>query len=326
MPVMSKGKIGIFLPGANGDIALATCALKYKDILWPDKEIVWYCSLLPESVLGYTSRCDMLKFNDAISEIRHWPEGYNLPERCELETPGALAQGLPAWADFSSLKTEENRLHQENKYKFELTEDLDEGYFPAPWLTPHRPADMHYKDVSRWVFGADMSWEWRPYLGFSNEEREMVKEFRSTLPHDKTIMLETFMGSGDVRWSDNMTKNVMRLCRNKFGRCNFLFATNRDNSRFFDDVGVTDCSKFTVRQTVLLSNHCDLFVGVSSGISAAVGCWGNKPIPRLEWCGGPLISYASMSKGPFESVFYGNEPEKKEKELEEKLIKLLSVI
>ena len=35
-----KPKIGIFLPGLNGDIMQAMSVLKYKDVLWPGKEIV----------------------------------------------------------------------------------------------------------------------------------------------------------------------------------------------------------------------------------------------------------------------------------------------
>ena len=34
-------KIGIFIPGGHGDIMTAMSVLKYKDILWPSKEIIW---------------------------------------------------------------------------------------------------------------------------------------------------------------------------------------------------------------------------------------------------------------------------------------------
>lgn len=322
---MSKGKIGIFLPGASGDIAHAMSVLKYKDILWPDKDIVWFCSLLTNDQLGYPTRTDMFKFNDAISEVRHWPEGFRLPERCKTDGPSAELRGQPAWGDFSVLITENNRLNQQTKFDFESTKDLDEGYFPAPWLVPNRPPNTHYGDVSRIVFGADPSLPWRPYLCFSDEEREKAKEFVAKLPHDKTIMIENHMNSGDVHWTDDMTKNTMRLCREKLGPCNFIFATLRDNSKFFDDPSVVNCNDFTIRQIALIFNHCDLFIGVCSGISIAVSCWGNKPIPRIEWCGSPKISVSQHANGPVASVFFDEIPlPVAEKQLEDRLIEELN--
>jgi hypothetical protein len=324
---MSKGKIGIFCPGASGDIGLSMGVLKYKDILWPGKDIVWFCSLLPEKCLGYTTRTDMFKFNDAISEIRHWPEGYGLPERCRVDGPLAVAAGFPMWEDFSVLKTENNRLHQEKKYDFESTKDLDEGYFSPPWLMPNRPIGTHYADVPKIAFGADRSWEWHPYLCFSDEEREITKEFCSKLPYKKTIMLETFMCSGDVHWNDGMTRNTMRLCREKFGKCNFIFATNLDNSRFFDDGGVVSCSNFTIRQTALIHNNCDLFIGVCSGISIAVSCWGNKPVPRIEWCGSLPISMVPITNGPISTILVDGTPLPiAERQLESKILETLNKI
>ncbi len=324
---MLNNKIGIFLPGASGDIAHAMSVLKYKDIMWPGKDIIWFCNLLPQSHLGYPPRTDMLKFNDAISEVRHWPEGFRLSERCIEENLTVAAKGELPWADFSVLMTADNRLNQETKYNFESTKDLDEGYFPAPWLMPNRPPDTHYGDVSRIVYGADNSLPWRPYLCFSDEEREKAKEFRATLPHDKTIMLETFMVSGDVHWTDDMTRNTMRLCREKLGKCNFVFACNKDYSRFFDDPGVVSCSHFTIRQCALIFNHCDLFIGVSSGISIAVSCWGNKPIPRIEWAGSPKISAAAHANGPVASIFFDEIPlPVAELQLEQKLIETLKNI
>ena len=80
-------KIGIFLPGLYGDMAQATSVLKYKDILWPNSEIIWFC--------GNTKYRDILAHNSAIAEIRHWPEGWGLPERCELENQTAAAKGEP---------------------------------------------------------------------------------------------------------------------------------------------------------------------------------------------------------------------------------------
>ena len=292
---MSRGKIGIFLPGRAGDIMIAMSALKYKDILWPDKDVIWFC--------GNTPFRDVLKHNDAIAEIRHWPEGWKLAERCVSENPGMAACGQPLWADFSVLVDSNNHLDQSRKHDFESTKDLDEGYFPTPWMVPGSSrANLDYVNVPRKVFGVDPSWEWHPYLGFSQEERQAVEEFCQKLPHKRTIMLETDFASGKSPWDDDLTRETISLCRQKLGACNFVFVCAVDITKFVDDPGVVSCAQFSVRHTGLVNNYSDLFIGVSSGISQAVNCWGNKPTPKLQYCGSFIMSSVSIANGPFELV------------------------
>lgn len=282
---MGNGKIGIFAPEQHGDIALSTCGLKYKNTLWSEKDIVWFCNLAPHK----SSYLDMLKFNDAISEIRDFPQ-------------------FKTMEDFRDCVDINGHLRLERKYDFESMKDLDYGYFPPPWcvLPNNKYNGVLYADIPRIIYGANSSLEWHPYLCFSDEEREMTKDFCSTLPHTKTIMLETNLRSaGDFHLAEDTIKSLMSLCRNKFGKCNFIFASKIDHSKFVDDIGVVSCSQFTVRQTALVHNHCDLFIGVSSGITQAVSCWGNKPVPRVELCGTPIQS-SVIANGPVTSVICDN--------------------
>lgn len=276
----------------------AMSVLKYKDILWPDKDVVWFC--------GNTPFRDVLNHNDAIAEIRHWPEGWRLAERCMTENTRILGMSAdePMWADFSLLQDSNDRLNQIHKFDYDLTKDLDDGYFPTPWMVPpsHR-VDLDYPNVSKKVFGVDSSWEWHPYLGFSQEERNAVEKFALALPHEKTIMLETdFASAAKNPWDDDLTRETIALCRQKLGACNFIFACAVDITKFQDDAGVVSCSQFTVRQTALVNNYSDLFIGQSSGISQAVNCWGNKPTPKLQYCGSFIMSSVSIANGPFELV------------------------
>jgi len=259
-------KIGIFVHGQHGDIGLCTCVLKYKDILWPGKEIIWYCN---HSADKHTY-LDMLKFNDAITEVRDWPR-----------------------VDFREIMNANGQLCLDKRDAFESMKDLHNGYFPAPWaMLPNKIFDnVNYSNIPRMVYGADPSWEWHPYLGFSDEERNKAKDFCSSLPHTKTVMFESQLRSaGNFQLSEDVTKNIMQLCRNKFGKCNFIFASKIDYVKYIDDSGVVSCSDFTVRQTALIHNYCDLFIGVSSGITVAVSCWNNKPVPRVELCGQTIVS------------------------------------
>ena|ERR1700677_756549 len=295
-----KSKIGIFLPGRNGDIMQAMSVLKYKDVLWPDKDVVWFCGSN-----DFPEFRDVLKHNDAISEIRDWPLGWGLSERCKLENIDAAAKGKPLWADLSVLMDSNNHLDKSRKHEFESTKDLEEGYFPGTWMVPldHRRG-VDYPNVSRKVYGVDPSWEWHPYLGFMDEEKERVKEFCLTLPHKKTIMLETDFCSGSSPFlnDDLLVKEIMSSCRQKLGACNFIFACAGDNSRFVDDAGVVSCAQFTVRQSALVNNYSDLFIGVSSGLSQSTSCWGNKPTPKLQYCGSFIISSATIALGDFQLV------------------------
>lgn len=286
---MSKGKIGILCSAHLGDISLCTSALKYKDQLWPDKDIIWFASLLPQ----FASRLDILKFNDAISEVRECP---------------------PVIPGFKKLiNPETGRLLPERQNDFENLKDLEIGYFPAPWaVRPHPKWDnLHYFDVPKKVFGIDPSWEWHPYLKFSAEEEEMAKDFCLTLPYKRTIMLETSTFSSNFQFSDDIIRTLMYTCRSKFKDCNFIFASKMDKSSTvckysqFLDTGVVTAENFTVRQTALLHNYCDLFIGCGSGISVATCCWGGKPVPRVEQVSSSNHS-AGIANGPTVSILADN--------------------
>lgn len=278
---MESDKIGIFAYGQHGDIALCTCVLKYKDILWPGKKIVWYCNLSPEKA----TYLDMLKYNDAIYEVRDWPQ-----------------------VDFRTLTDKNGQLILNRRQDFENMHDLHNGYFPAPWaVLPNNALNgVNYANIPRIIYGADPSWEWHPYLCYSDEERAAAKDFCSSLPHSKTIMLETQLRSaGDYNLPEDVIRNIMRLCRNKFGNCNFIFAGMMDHTKYVDDAGVVSGSQFTVRQAGLLNNHSDLFIGVCSGITQAASCWGNKPTPRVELCG-EIIQSSVIANGPVTSALCDN--------------------
>lgn len=282
---MANDKIGIFAPEQHGDMALCTSVLKYKDILWPGKDIVWFCNLTPEKA----TYLDILKHNDAISEVRDWPKFKTMEDFRDCVDPNGQLK-LSRRSDFDSMK------------------DLHNGYFAVPWaVLPSKAFEgVNYANISRQIYGADPSLEWHPYLCFSNEEREMAKEFCSKLPHSKTVMLETQLRSaGNFNLSEEVIRNIMKVCRDKFGKCNFIFASMMDHTKYVDDPGVVSASNFTVRQVALVHNYCDLFIGVCSGITQAVSCWGNKPVPRVEMCG-EIIQSSIIANGPVTSFLCDN--------------------
>lgn len=316
-PGAKTGKIGIFCPGQAGDLCTAMGVLKYIDTLFPGKEIIWFANY---------PNAESLKFSN-VSEVRPYPWAGN-----------GLPPGTPDF--FPLLCNGNNRLNKELAANYELTNDLEDGFFPTPWMvSPPKQEGIDYPNVSKMIFGVDDTWEWHPYLLFSDEEIRGAEEFISKLPPNrKNIMLETFCGSGQSAfWNENTTKRIMHICRELLNGVNFIFASHKhkggpdnigiDNSMFFDDAGCVSCAHFTVRQTALINDYCHLMIGMSSGISVATSAWGLKPVPKLQYCGSKKCSTVAIVNGTIELVTTDFKPkEVANAEFEGKLIEILETI
>ena len=220
--------------------------------------------------------------------------------------------------------------------QYELTKDLEEGYFPTPWMVaPDKHNGIEYPNISKMVFGVPNDWEWHPFLSWCNGEKEMIKEFISKLPPNrKNVMLETFCGSGQSSfWNEDTTRKVMQLCRQKLGACNFIFVSHKhkggpdncgiSNSLFFDDEGCVSCEQFTVRQAALINEFCDLMICMSSGLSVSTSAWGLKPVPKLQYCGSQKCSTVALANGRIELVTTdGKDKKSADAEFEKKLMEM----
>ena len=296
--IKGSGKIGIFLHGQVGDLATAMSVLKYRKELWGDKEIIWFANW---------PNADLLKYAP-ISEVRMWPwAGNGLPEGCP---------------DFYPLLCDQdNKLNYELAKQYDLTRDLTEGYFPAPhMMTPEKRHGIDYPNCSRKVFGVDASKEWHPVLSWSDEEKYHL----SLSPGRKTIMIETFFGSGQSKWDDLMTVKTIEMCREAWGVCNFIFASHKNTEQFKDFEGYYTCADFTPRESALLINCCDLFVGVSSGMSVVTSAWGLKPVPKVQYCGSYTCSTVALATGEISLITSDDKPLEQSKK--EFFIKLKEVI
>lgn len=279
-PGIKTGKVGVFLFGQVGDLATAMSVLKYRNELWPNKEIIWYANF---------PNADLLRYSP-VSEVRPW-----------LWAGNGLPAGCPDY--YPLLSNENNRLNRELASKYEGTKDLEDGYFPAPHMLPsEKRHGIDYPNVSRKVFGIGPDREWHPYLYFSDEERQTAREFMSKLPKGKKIILETYCGSGQSIWDDEITNLTMTTCRLRHGPCNFIFTSHKNHDQFKGEEGYVSASHFTARQCALLNDHADLFIGISSGISVVTSCWGSKPTPKLQFCGSHICSTVTLANGPITLV------------------------
>ena len=284
------GKIGIFLFGQAGDLATATGVLKYIDVLFPNKEIIWYANLPNADALRYSN----------VSEVRAW-----------LWAGNGLPIGCP---DYYPLLCVNNRLNMELKSQYPGTYDLEDGYFPAPHMVSSEKQDgIDYADCAKMIFGVPKEWEWHPVLQWSDEEREMVRSMMDSLPKGrKNILIENYCGSGQsAHWNEDTTRKIMKICREKLGDVNFIFASHKStgmngadimNSSFFDDIGCIGLEKLTVRQASLAINYCDLMVCMSSGISVSTSAWGLRPVPKLQFCGSRKCSTVALANGTIDLV------------------------
>lgn len=306
-PGIKTGKIGIFLFGQAGDLATAMSVLKYRNELWKDKEIIWFANY---------PNADLLRFAP-ISEVRPWPWAGN-----------GLPLGTPDF--YPLLCNDNNRLNLELAGKYELTKDLEDGYFPAPhMLSIEKRHGINYPNVSKMVFGIDMSKKWYPLLSFSDAERETAKMFISELPPGKIIIFETFAGSGQSQLNHKMVMDSIKMCQTH-GDCNFIFVSHKYLNKqynfpdgFFNN-RIVSASHFTHRQCALLANYCDLYISVSSGISVTSSCWDSKNFPILQYCGSEICGQKELFNGHIETVYSDYRPiEDSESEFFDKLSFLL---
>lgn len=283
-----SGKIGIGLPGQMGDLMTAMSVLKYRDELFPGKEIIWFAN---------QPNVDCLKYAP-ISEVRPWPwPGNGLPP----EHPGDL---------WPTLTNESNRLNKELAKKYELVSDLEEMYFPAPWMMDYtKRHGLSYPNCSRKVFLIPDSYEWHPLLSFSDEERQMANEFVERSGGTKKIFIETFAGSSQSKLDEEMVDKAIELCSEHWKDCLFIFGSHkflREQEQYPNKLlargDTTACSKFTPRQSALISEQCDLMLSVSSGLTVAASAWNLKQPVTLQFCGSEICSTKALAHCHFELV------------------------
>lgn len=280
-------KIGIFCHGQVGDLATAMSVLKYRNELWPNKQIIWFANWPNADLLRYAP----------ISEVRMWPwAGNGLPEN----TPDF----------YPLLATPEGRLDLVKAKDYELTRDLSDGYFPAPHMrTPEQRHGLDYPNVSRSVFGVSKDKEWHPFLSWSEDERtDYAKSVLGLKLGRKNILLETFFGSGQSKFDDLMVVKTIEICREAWGTCNFIFASHKNTEQFKDFEGYYSLSNLTPRQAALFINFCDLFVGVSSGMSVCTSAHGLKKVPKIQYCGSFTCSTVTLATGEISLITSDDKP------------------
>lgn len=272
-------------------MAGATACLKYKDALWPGAEIVWF--VLPkERAAGiHAASPDIVAHNPVPLEIRE----IDCNARFVLDARKGHRQndqGHPLSVQNRSMLGQLT----DRRRKFKILDDLDACYFPAPWANCDK-LNAPFVLAQKAAINYSPEMKIRPFVGFTNEEEERARAFVSGFPYRFTVMLETQCGSNQSNWTDDTTAEIMSLCRRR-GSCNFVFASPGSHRKFAGD-GVVDCSAFTLRQCVLVYNHCDVFVSTASGVAVITSAWQASPrTKRIEYTNNPMITTAPISMSP----------------------------
>jgi len=292
-------KIGIYAPWANGDMIMSTPFLKYKDILWPNSQLIWF--VLPDTnthAAGlHRASADIVLHNPYISEIR--PSLSNPGEIVRLRVGHRTNEvGHPLSVDkaLAGLMTSD-------KSNFPEFSDLDLCYFPSPTHNCDKLCTP-FVLITTFVFNYPPGSILHPCLFFTPDEDMKAQVFLSALPHKYTIMLETEYNSGQSFWDASLTSETMKLARSILGFCNFVFASPKSHLPFFDDGGVVDCCAFTIRQCIPIFNRCNLFIGVGSGISHAMSSWSaSESVRRIDCTSGSNTSMSHVARGPCIATF-----------------------
>lgn len=124
-----------------------------------------------------------------------------------------------------------------------------------------------------------------------------------------------------------MTVKTIEMCRESWGSCNFLFASHKNTEQFKDFEGYYCLGGLTPRQAAYCIYKCDLFVGVSSGMSVCTSAWDLKPVPKLQYCGSYTCSTVALSTGEISLITSDDKPlEQSKKEFFVKLKEVISRI
>jgi len=280
-------KVGIYAPWASGDMILATMVLKYKELFWPNSQIVWF--IRPKAPSDHhTASGDIVAHNPFIDEVRMSEEDFTKVIK--------LRVGHRTNEHGHPLIVPKHLAGQMTSVKAELGSfrDLDLCYFPAPWACCDKLSEPYLQTTSRYVF--DYPESPHPCLYFSKDEDEKASIFMASLPFKYNIMMETKCGSNQSAWDQNTTKDVMATCRVVLGDCNFIFASNGVDVP--QDRGVVNCSEFTIRQCVPVYNRCHLFLGTASAISMATCGWSSNPtVKRIDYTNSPFIASKPIAMG-----------------------------
>lgn len=298
--------VAIFMAGQAGDILSASSVLRYRDELWGNHKLVWYID---------DANRDLLKYQDI--ELRTFPRGFGYPEMVIEENLKLVEQGKePVWEDWAPLVNPDNTMNTELKKQYPSLADIDIGYFPAPHQMPvSRRHGIDYPNVSRKVFGIPDHYEWHPVIMCHPEELDMAAIFIEDMAEGKTVMIETFAGSGQSKMFEEMVIGAMNICEREWGACNFLFASHKFLRHkeqfpegFFEAPNVYSLAEFTVRQCGIVAKMSDLLISVSSGITVAASAWGAPQPPTVQFTGSFICSTKSLANGPFMLVTADGKP------------------
>ena len=261
------GVIAIVNPGGVGDILLSTGILKYKDELWPGKDVVWYCCDNNRHALAGVRGLKEIRRMEFTPSHYQW-KGSDVDKMC---IPCPWMGSLPC-------------AHKE---------------LPNGTLMADKHRLLFEQDTSARIPGS-----WHACLECSPQDDSMASSMMECLPRRKTIMLETGYLSSQSFLDQGILLRMVDVIKTAWGECNFLFVSG--NLPLFPKDGegkwAFDCSKLPISAVLAMYNRIDAFVGVSSGISCAVCSWNANPaVPRLEMTI-PEASCRKVSRGPISTA------------------------
>lgn len=160
-----------------------------------------------------------------------------------------------------------------------IQEHYDRLYRPAPYLYGELALKAPILLIPVAVFGFKRNVSWRPQIYLTQEEIAQARKLMDTAPRKKRVLFETYCNSHQSDWDDKLTCELGE----KLKDCVLVVPSHADHLRDLGLQNVFDLRTLNYRQLAEAYNHCDYYVGCSSGgavVTTASRCIRN---PRAEY-------------------------------------------
>lgn len=188
----------------------------------------------------------------------------------------------------------------------------DKVFVPAPILLPNHRNSLKHPEFGNNLIctfmraleeeGIDYKFPVKTQLRLGIDEINEVNKFINNIGFNtynpRFILMEVHGESGQTYWNDNWTNKVLDYLTTDPN--NIIFVSRREltkNVKSFIDNGknVIDASKLSLRCCGELFNRCDVFIGVSSGLTNICNTsWCKKNIQWFEAVNSPTVCSAPL--------------------------------
>lgn len=142
-----------------------------------------------------------------------------------------------------------------------IREHFDRLYRPAPYLYGELAMKAPIMLIPQAIFGFKRNVSWRPQIYLTEEECASARASMQRIPRKTRVFFETQGFSNQSDWDDDLTCELAENLKD----CVLVVPSNGDHLRKLGIENVFDLKALNYRQLAEAYNHCDCYIGCSSG-------------------------------------------------------------